>query len=151
LFIKIDALMDWVHNSDMTGDKEFLSSETLSSRLCQSFERVPNSVNLSNVSQTVQVCRTCPKQCKSTERVPNSASLPNVSQTHFFSNSPIKRNHNPKERANALIKKMWSELSIFLEKSVQRSVDGRPQTHISIKTRPQLNLQRTPIPCPRTK
>ena len=36
--------MDSVRNSDMTGYKEFLSSETLSSRLCKSAERVPNTL-----------------------------------------------------------------------------------------------------------
>ena len=65
----------------MTGDKAFLSLENLSSRLCKSAERVPNTASLPNVSQTVQVCRTCPKHCKSAERVPYTASLPNVSQT----------------------------------------------------------------------
>ena len=79
--MKIDALMDSGHKSDVTGDKAILSSEILSSRLCKSAERVPNSASLPNVSRKVQVCQTCPKNCKSAERVPNSAGLPNVSQT----------------------------------------------------------------------
>jgi hypothetical protein len=59
--MKIDALMDSVHNADVTGDMAFPSSGTLSSRLCKSVESVPNTLlfkqphkNQSQADRTVQ-------------------------------------------------------------------------------------------------
>ena len=71
--IRIDALMELFRNTshyaDMIADMAFISSESLSLRLCTSAERVLDCVHLPNVFETVNICRTCLRLCTSSERV----------------------------------------------------------------------------------
>ena len=63
--------------------------------------------------------------------VRDCASLPNVSQTLFLSNSPIKGNQKPTERANRLAKKCHQECPYFWKSLYgECSVDSRPQIHV---------------------
>jgi len=57
------------------------------------------------VSQTVQVCKTCPKHSS-------------------FQTAPLKGNHKPTERANGDGKEMWPGMFLFL---VIRPLSGRIQ------------------------